>query len=781
MSSPGPAGSIAILLLLVASGLALGASGHSAVAAPTSAHAVMPVHHALQSKIVVLPPKRTHALGVHPAGSGVNPYAYYSSEPAPMGIADFGVDSQLNPYRYTTSEIEGNTRLSALTTLNSNTGETTMTIQLNVVLEFYSGSNEFYYWVQDVAFLDTATNGIGFENNIWNFTDGSGYLAANSISGNGTIQSAGSSFYYAAGANPGLPGGSATLTYPAQVNLRVFAKVVSGIPAAVFEYNDGYGWVIYDTANFVFTSAVTAAAYVVDGNNYAPIGLFQDAELVMGGPGNGESTAASAAGLVMTLSFDNGHNLQEIPNAYNFGSNTGESISGIAESRAGVTANGTMDAAVKAGSSTLANLWDRSYAAIVNISSPDGSGTLEVGGTTGLAYRGAEINLTIAPGTYVFTGYLGSTPIGTVNATVYDGEYLVLNLSGAQILRVTFDESGLPLATHWTVTLGGVLVGSTTSSLQFSELIGSYAYTVGLVSGYAPQPAGGTVRVNGVNQTITIAWSLVVYSVAFTEVGLPSGLPWGLTFSGSLLSSTVATIIQAEPNGSYAWRASLLPGYSATPVQGTVSVNGSAVGVQIVWTLLVYPVRFTEIGLPKGTAWSVTLNRTTDLSAVATITFSVRNGTYAYTIPVTSGYAAITASGSIHESGALVSTTVQFLPLQGRIAGVVAPGSALLTINGTPVPLANGSYALSLAPATYNVTVTLDGYQSYTTSVTVGAGQTSFLNISLQRVDVTQHPNPAKNSSGLPLPPLLPSLVALALIAVAVAALVLWRRRSPRA
>lgn len=71
---------------------------------------------------------------------------------------------------------------------------------------------------------------------------------------------------------------------------------------------------------------------------------------------------------------------------------------------------------------------------------------------------------------------------------------------------VTFSENGLPADTSWSVTLGGS-TQSSTSSIVFSEKNGTYAFSVGPVSGYAPSPATGNVTVNGALQSKTITFS----------------------------------------------------------------------------------------------------------------------------------------------------------------------------------------------------------------------------------------------------------------------------------
>jgi YVTN family beta-propeller protein len=73
-----------------------------------------------------------------------------------------------------------------------------------------------------------------------------------------------------------------------------------------------------------------------------------------------------------------------------------------------------------------------------------------------------------------------------------------------------------------------------------------------------------------------------------------------------------------------------------------------------------YSVTFTESGLPSGTTWSVTLNGTTESSTTDTITFSVPNGTYSYSIGSVSGYTASNLNGSVTVNGNNIPISITF-------------------------------------------------------------------------------------------------------------------------
>ena len=60
---------------------------------------------------------------ITPAQTAVNPYEIYKKEPAPMGIADFGIGPNGVPYSYNTTAFRGTIFLNNLTTYNQSLGQ----------------------------------------------------------------------------------------------------------------------------------------------------------------------------------------------------------------------------------------------------------------------------------------------------------------------------------------------------------------------------------------------------------------------------------------------------------------------------------------------------------------------------------------------------------------------------------------------------------------------------------------------------------------------------------
>lgn len=206
------------------------------------------------------------------------------------------------------------------------------------------------------------------------------------------------------------------------------------------------------------------------------------------------------------------------------------------------------------------------------------------------------------------------------------------------------------------------------------------------------------------------------YAVTFTETGLPSGTCWAVSlhpafgaapggpwpgvawphgwFSFERNASSSSSIGFQLGNGTYdfsvfakgtaSWR------YAASPAFGNFTVNGAAVSVSISFTrIALYPVSFSETGLPSGTFWSVMIRGTSEPapggyfgvglpfywhgginwngSTGQYVNFSLPNGTYTFRVWAAWGpsglYEATPANGTLTVDGASVSESITFAPV----------------------------------------------------------------------------------------------------------------------
>lgn len=312
----------------------------------------------------------------------------YTSNPAPMGIGDFGLGT--SPYAYNTSHFAGSLTLSAANgtfpgayyfitppraTGGSYNSPYYFGIQLNTVTSNISvpGNDHTSFWTQNVITLNG--NWITFEDNVWNFSNGA--LNPGSIlSGNGTgIYPV---FYYDYGP-------SVALRFPVTINLYNNVSVVNHDDQVTFGYRvvDSAGTFhgVYDTVVFNNPNAPAnppfTPAFQVSGKYTTPLGLDYDSELVFGGPGGGSNAVLNNITGTETLQYSNltSGGWKSVPSAYDFGADTGETAIGVAEtwSPGGIVG-------LSAGPSLLYGLWG------ARTSTAAASGAIEFQGSVSPGY-----------------------------------------------------------------------------------------------------------------------------------------------------------------------------------------------------------------------------------------------------------------------------------------------------------------------------------------------------------------------------------------------------------
>ncbi|MGB9815935.1 MAG: hypothetical protein ACPLVI_08435, partial [Thermoplasmata archaeon] len=277
----------------------------------------------------------------------------------------------------------------------------------------------------------------------------------------------------------------------------------------------------------------------------------------------------------------------------------------------------------------------------------------------------------------------GASGISANNTTNGIGVYL-LNWSNQEIILSGF---GSALGTNHTKSL----------NIAPGDTIKIYVY--GDQSKYSVYHT----EVNNYEQT---------YLITFRERGLPVNTNWSVNFSGKSIISNQSKIFFAELNGTYSYKIGLINDYSASPYSGTIEINGTNVTQMVTFTLISikkYSVIFTEIGLPAGATWSVTLNGTTLSSTNGSITFHEPNGTYSFSIGSISGYTSFPSSGSITVNGDNVNETITFTALTYTItfieSGLSSGTTWYVTLNGITKSSSNNTITFNEPNGTYSYTV----------------------------------------------------------------------------
>jgi hypothetical protein len=195
-------------------------------------------------------------------------------------------------------------------------------------------------------------------------------------------------------------------------------------------------------------------------------------------------------------------------------------------------------------------------------------------------------------------GYTSSPTSGTVS--VGNGGAIVdvkFTPNAKTYYNVNFDETGIPSGVGWCVDLNGQVKSSNSSSISFSELSGTYSYTIpkatGIQGQYSPSLSSGTVNVAG-NTVINTVFTQInqVYSVTFKESGLPSNTYWSVLFNNSAANSTLSgkSMNFSAYDGTYSYTTYCNPesnGVIYHAYSGIVKVSGSSTVVTMKYSLSV--------------------------------------------------------------------------------------------------------------------------------------------------------------------------------------------------
>ncbi len=349
----------------------------------------------------------------------VDPFDYYSTEPAPMGIADYGVTSAGGTgYTYFTPAVRGVVTLdSDVEVENSTLGGLSpyFGIQLNAMLVFVASGVQYVYWSQDVVLYNTSSDQIAwFVDNVWNESASGSTMYNSTISGNGTVNTGAHGDWYADDSLDTQPGGQGT-TWSAggSIILEMDAFETSGgQPGVAFLYADGGGEYAYDVVDFPWAANPSSFyGFVVTGTEANPVGSPYDLELTFGGPGGGSQTYDEESNTKLQLLAWNGNNFESPLNAFDFGAETAEGSENVEAVLEYNSVSGNLSSHLIAGSNsyaTLRQLYDSSAVGVLNFSGGSGSGTLLVNGTP-TPFEGGSAVLTLYPGQYFVNVTEGST------------------------------------------------------------------------------------------------------------------------------------------------------------------------------------------------------------------------------------------------------------------------------------------------------------------------------------------------------------------------------------
>jgi len=258
--------------------------------------------------------------------------ALYSSVPAPIGIADYGVlnsSGTITAYAVRASEVIGEANITSLQAYNPFFNSPySASLQLNAVLLINTTGGQQDYLLQNVVEFQTNSEEMRLADNIWNITSPSSYVSSSRISGRGAVSTetwvppwalAASSLYsyYSGYTNYGLP---LTLRLATSVSLTSY-----GVEVDFYYSKGGSAYACYDAVRVLVPDLVNASIFI-SGYSMTPVGNYYDAEFVFGGGYGGEETYFSSASSSLSMSYVLVNGSSVLPRyLFGFGSDTAES------------------------------------------------------------------------------------------------------------------------------------------------------------------------------------------------------------------------------------------------------------------------------------------------------------------------------------------------------------------------------------------------------------------------------------------------------------------------
>lgn len=279
--------------------------------------------------------------------------------------------------------------------------------------------------------------------------------------------------------------------------------------------------------------------------------------------------------------------------------------------------------------------------------------------------------------------------------------------------------------------LSGSILGTSYQGGNFWLNYGDNANPYGAVpyENHASSPTG-RARIGGISRGSGDRGDyapLIVFrlhSLSFAESGLPSGVPWSISVTGSsgyrftLAPSTGVKQTFYLPSGTYSYAApspqSSGRWYAATDPIGSIVISSTPVTISLSY-VRGYPVTFEETGLPVGATWWVNISGQPSLEKTVSrpsseIRVGLPNGTYRYSVGGPDSYRASPTGGSFVVKGAKVAVSLTFrwvtyavtfreTGLPSATSWSVAAGPVVRTSKGTTitVELGNGTYLYAAA------------------------------------------------------------------------------------
>ncbi len=220
----------------------------------------------------------------------------------------------------------------------------------------------------------------------------------------------------------------------------------------------------------------------------------------------------------------------------------------------------------------------------LNLSSGTQWGVLISGSGVQVTNASTSLTFNLTNGTYSFMiltsdNYVSTPASGTlyVNGTSMS-ESITFRL---YIYTAVFkDTTSLPSGDTWYVNLTSdtgrtYALNSTSSTIEFSLLNGTYSYTVASENKTVSSPTSGQFTINGAGTSVSVSFAPVYYGVTLKESGLPKNTTWYVTLGGVNHTVSTSNITFNLVNGTYTFNLVNINGYNVTEKSVNVTVKGA--------------------------------------------------------------------------------------------------------------------------------------------------------------------------------------------------------------
>ena len=310
------------------------------------------------------------------------------------------------------------------------------------------------------------------------------------------------------------------------------------------------------------------------------------------------------------------------------------------------------------------------------------------------------------------TGYNDAT--GTVTVTAGQASNVSVTLTPVVTTgNITF--SSTPSGAN--IYIDNVLQTPTTPATITGVSAGSHNYILKL-SGYSDATGSVTVTA-GQTSSVTVTLTPVTGSISFSSS--PSGA--NIYLDGTLVALTPATITGVSA-GSHTYKLSLT-GY--TDATGSVTVTaGQTAAVSVTLTPVVTTGSISFASTPSGA--DIYLDGTIQTPKTPATITNVSAGNHSYILRLT-GYNDSTGTVTV-TTGQTATVSATLVPTPGNISFSSSPSGASIYLDGTLVALTPATIT-GVSAGSHTYSLKLSGYGDATGTVTVVAGQTVNVSVTL--------------------------------------------------